>query len=1180
MLSAADSELATLQAAFARIKPPPFSLRLTNLLELDSRRSVEQYLKSVAAKAKLIVARVLGGSSYWQEGVSGFHRFCAERKIKLALVSGSDYEDADLAQRSTLDAAPRAALWQYLSQGGAENAEQFLKRAAVILGKKMEYAEAKPMAPALLYGDKTLKELQAVSEPKVAVLFYRALVQSANTRVADELMASLRKRGMEAVAVAVTSLKDPAVRQILDEIFNKCPPRAVIDLTGFAGGEIGENVPALQAICATDSQKRWRRGKKGLSPRDIAMGVALPELDGRIISRAIAFKSPPKDDKHTRLSRRLTLPLKSRVEFVSDQAEGWINLAKTPPAERKIAVILANYPNKNGRIGNGVGLDAPASLVGLMAQLKSAGYRIPNPPKNSDALMQKLLANPTNRLQADRKGGVAYPLTAYRNAFAALPASARKPVEKRWGKPQDDPFVANGSFVLPLTAYGNIWVGIQPARGYNIDPQKTFHDPELPPPHGYLAFYFYLRSADALIHLGKHGNAEWLPGKSLALSEECFPEIVGGSAPNFYPFIVNDPGEGSQAKRRLSTVIIDHLTPPLRRAELHGELARLEALTDEYSEAAATDPRRLEPLREKILSIAGAAKLGDDCELDETKSVEEQLARIDDYLCVLKERQIRDGLHVLGVSPEGKPRAKLLLAIARANRGEKPHQRGLTTALAEDFRLKIDPLSCEMSAEWPGPKPAPLQKVSRDLWRSYGDTVERLEAMALQLITEGIPPKLVKTMPKTAQVLDWLNRRLAPALDSCGKNEIRNLKNGLDGGFVPAGPSGAPSRGRPEVLPTGRNFYSVDPRSLPTPTAWALGWRSASRLAAEHEKRRGQPLRRLGLSAWGTSNMRTGGDDISQAMALLGCRPRWDDDSGRVVGFEVLPLEVLGRGRVDVTLRVSGFFRDAFANLIALFDEAVRAVATLKEDPRLNPLVEGRQKTPLRIFGPKPGAYGAGLQALIDENGWQNKADLAKAYLKWSDTAYTARRPQGQKAKAALRQNLKRLDAVAHNQDNYEHDILDSDDYYQFIGGMTAAANTLSGKEPAVYMNDHSVSHSPRIQTLKTELGKVVRSRATNPLWLKGVMRHGYRGAAEIAATVDYLFAFAATTESVGGHHFDALFAAYLEDEKVRRFIKKHNPAALEEITARFKEAMRRGLWQPKSNRAIAALAGNQPEFS
>jgi cobaltochelatase CobN len=415
--------------------------------------------------------------------------------------------------------------------------------------------------------------------------------------------------------------------------------------------------------------------------------------------------------------------------------------------------------------------------------------------------------------------------------------------------------------------------------------------------------------------------------------------------------------------------------------------------------------------------------------------------------------------------------------------------------------------------------------------------------------------------------------------------EITALLTGLSGHFVPPGPSGAPTRGRPDVLPTGRNFYSVDTRAVPTETAWELGKKSAEMLCLRHLQDHGDHLRAAGITAWGTSNMRTGGDDIAQAMALIGAKPVWERASGRVTGFEIIPLAMLGRPRVDVTLRISGFFRDAFPDQIGLFDRAARAVGALEEDADDNPLAArmkaeagaleakgmdaGRasQAAGYRVFGSMPGAYGAGLQALIDERGWSERRELAEAYLTWGAYAYGAGQ-EGVADREGFEARLSKLEAVVQNQDNREHDLLDSDDYYQFEGGMTAAVEALSGRMPVVYHNDHSRPEKPVVRTLEEEIGRVVRARVTNPKWIAGVMRHGYKGAFEMAATVDYMFAFSATTGAVRSHHFDAVYHAFVADEAVREFMADANPHALKEMAERLLEAMERGLWTAKSNSA------------
>ena len=773
----------------------------------------------------------------------------------------------------------------------------------------------------------------------------------------------------------------------------------------------------------------------------------------------------------------------------------------------------------------------------------------------------------------------------YEGHFARIPETLQAQITERWGEPSRDPFFVNGAFHLPVIIYGNAAVAIQPARGYNIDPKSTYHDPALLPPHGYLAFYFWIRhhfGADAVIHNGKHGNLEWLPGKANALSPACLPEIALGPVPQLYPFIVNDPGEGTQAKRRTSAVIIDHLTPPLTRAETYGPLKDLEALVDEYYLASGLDRRRRESLRGDILELTKSSRL--DIDAGFTGDEDNDLQRLDSYLCDLKEAQIRDGLHILGTSPEGRLETDLLVALSRVPRGlGHGGDQSLIRALAQDFGFAgFDPLTCEMGEPWTAGRPNCLQALSPDPWRTNGDTVERLELYASALLGGmNVPSGLAHT----TSVLSEIETRMRPALRASGPNEIRNLLKGLSGRFVAPGASGAPTRGRIDVLPTGRNFYSLDNRTVPTPTAWTLGQKSAEDLLLRHFQDFGQYPRALGLSAWGTSNMRTGGDDIAQALALIGAKPVWEPSSWRVTGFEIIPLAKLGRPRVDVTLRISGFFRDAFPAQIELLDKAIRAVGALDEDEEDNslaarmrgeasamsasgiPEADAQLMAGHRIFGSKPGAYGAGLQALIDEKIWTDRADLAAAYVTWGAYAYGAK-AEGINDEHAFTERLKRIEAVIHNQDNREHDLLDSDDYYQFEGGMTAAVEQASGTRPRVYHNDHSRPERPVIRTLEEEVGRVMRSRVVNPKWINGVKRHGYKGAFEIAATVDYMFAFAATTGAVRTHHFDLAFDAFIADDETLDFIRANNPAALKEIALRFREAAERGLWTPRLNSA------------
>ncbi|MBY5640412.1 cobaltochelatase subunit CobN [Rhizobium leguminosarum] len=1111
------------------------------------------------------------------------------------------------------------------------------------------------------------------ASPIVAISFYRALVQSGETGPIEALIEALTTLGLRPLPVFAYSLKDPISTGILESVFSTLKPDVVINTTGFAISAPGADrqptvleaneAIVLQAILSASSREAWAASSQGLSARDLGMNVALPEVDGRVLARAISFKTAARYDAAVETNIVASEPDAGRVRYTAELAGNWARLRKTSAGDRRIALVMANYPNRDGRLGNGVGLDTPEGTIEVLKAMRAAGYPVADIPADGDALIRHLMEGPTNSGSDGKIIRETLSLSRYNSFLESLPIKIQDEVRARWGSPQDDPYFRERVFALPFARFGEVLVGIQPARGYNIDPKESYHSPDLVPPHGYLAFYAFLRGefgAHAIIHMGKHGNLEWLPGKALALSESCYPEAILGPLPHLYPFIVNDPGEGTQAKRRASAVIIDHLTPPLTRAESYGPLKDLEALVDEYYEASGGDPRRIRLLSRQILDLVTDIGLDRDAGIAKGESEGEALKKLDAYLCDLKEMQIRDGLHVFGVSPEGRLLTDLTVALARVPRGlgeggdaslqraiaadaglgggmrgippsvlpnisptrgeigkslglpeKEPFEdaapstheieRGLSCSISplvgemsgrtEGGASIFDPLDCDMAAVWTGPRPEILADILDAPWRTNGDTVERIELLSAKFVSGEMDcPTL---WSQTRSVLSQIETRLKPSILACGPAEIAGLLKGLDGRFVAPGPSGAPTRGRPDVLPTGRNFYSVDSRAVPTPAAYELGKKSAELLVRRYVQDHGEWPVSFGLTAWGTSNMRTGGDDIAQALALIGVKPLWDMSSRRVTGYEIIPSAMLGRPRVDVTLRISGFFRDAFPEQIALFDKAIRAVGALEEDTADNPItqrmrgeaarlaaagldeVSAKRRAGYRVFGSKPGAYGAGLQALIDEKGWERRADLAEAYLVWGSYAYGAGE-EGKAERGLLEERLRSVQAVIQNQDNREHDLLDSDDYYQFEGGMAAAAEQLTGARPSIYHNDHSRPEKPVIRSLEEEIGRVVRGRVVNPKWIAGVMRHGYKGAAEIAATVDYLFAFSATTGAVGEHHFEAVYQAFVTDPAVRDFMIEKNPTAFDEMRERLREAIDRSLWTPRSNSARFDLAAKQ----
>ncbi|MBW4492004.1 MAG: cobaltochelatase subunit CobN [Oscillatoria princeps RMCB-10] len=1277
-LTAADTDILSLARAVSQLPEGFPALRVANLLHLQQQLTIDTYAERVLQPARAIVLRLLGGRSYWSYGLEVVRETAQRTGAALIVLPGDDRPDPDLISHSTVPLSTVNQLWRYFTFGGVENtlnALQFLAR--VCLGHhcnppapqevpavglypllETQFIASSPQSPlvetrfiashagergktgdalALAGQHRQEQSSDALSPtPKVGILFYRAHYLAGNTAPIDALCQALTDRHLQPVPVFLSSLRDSDVRDELLEYFqpkNSPAIELVLNTTSFAISQPSTfnstqnpkppipnlDVPWLQVIFSSSTAQQWESGFQGLSPRDVAMNVALPEVDGRIISRAVSFKAA--QNRHPLLETEVVVyePVPSRIEFVADLAANWVRLRRTPPKDRRIALILANYPSRNGRLANGVGLDTPASCVAILNALQHAGYRVENPPATGDELIARLTAGVTNDPESCWRGGShRLSVKEYGEYFASLPVEVQKGIGDRWGvfgkgtgetlrqEKQKEELTISG------IELGNVFVGIQPARGYEVDPSLNYHAPDLEPPHNYLAFYYWLREhfgAQAIVHVGKHGNLEWLPGKSVALSECCYPEVALGPLPHLYPFIVNDPGEGAQAKRRAQAVIVDHLTPPMTRAELYGPLQQLEGLVDEFYEAESLDPKRLPAIRERIAELVLRENLHEDLGIEKEELQKQKstiLNQIDGYLCELKEAQIRDGLHIFGRCPEGRQLRDLIVAVARHPGAGRL---GLTRALAKDWGLEFDPLTADPSQEIFDFRFSILDSIQNPKStiqnpKIVGDIIELLELHAADLVERLIqnPKSKIQNPEATQRELEWIRDWLLPALQQT-EGEIAQLLRGLDGCFVPSGPAGAPTRGRPEVLPTGRNFYSVDIRAVPTETAWDVGRKAAEALVERYAQENGEFPKRLGLSVWGTSAMRTGGDDIAEALALLGVRPVWDGPSRRVVDFEILPVRVLGRPRVDVTLRISGFFRDAFPNLIDLFDAAVAAVAGLDEPAEQNPLAAAvREEAQLwrdagldempaqlraryRIFGSKPGAYGAGLQGLIEAQNWTDDEDLARAYINWSSYAYTgsADPPQpplnkggqegispplfkggqgGIAAPEAFERRLKGMQIVLHNQDNREHDLLDSDDYYQFQGGLTAAVRAITGKNPHTYFGDNSMPENPKVRRLQEEIARVYRSRVVNPKWIAGVMRHGYKGAFEMAATVDYLFAYDATARCVGDFMYEGVAKAYLLEPAVREFIEQKNPWALRDMAERLLEAHQRGLWQ------------------
>ncbi|WP_020661338.1 cobaltochelatase subunit CobN [Amycolatopsis benzoatilytica] len=1146
--------------------------------------------------AQIVVVRILGTPRTWQEGLDTLRASGAH----VIVLGGEQTPDAELMKLSTTPAGIAAQAHAYLAQGGPENLTQlhrFLSDTLLLTGEGFE-------PPAELPSWGVLDRPASPNDgPVIGILYYRAHHLSGNTGFVHALADAVESAGGRALPIHTASLRTRAPEMMAE--LGKADALLVTVLAAGgtrpseagAGGDdeawdVAEmaalDIPVLQALCLTSDRETWSESDDGLSPLDAGNQMAVPEFDGRIITVPFSFKEFDEDGLPRYVADN------ERASRVARIALAHARLRHTPPESRRIALMLSAYPTKHSRVGNAVGLDTPASAIKLLRLMRDRGYDLGpdafpgidptgTDQPDGDALIHALIAaggqDPEWLTEEQLSGNpIRVPAARYRAWFSELPADLREAMEQHWGPAPGSLYVdtsANpeGDIVLASLQSGNVVLMIQPPRGFGENPVAIYHNPDLPPSHHYLAAYRWLEEefgAHAVVHLGKHGSLEWLPGKTAGLSASCAPDAVLGNLPLVYPFLINDPGEGAQAKRRAHATIVDHLVPPMARAESYGDLARLEQLLDEHANIAAMDPAKLPAIRAQIWTLIQAAKLDHDLGIDERPhdaEFDDFLLHIDGWLCEVKDAQIRDGLHILGAAPEGEARVNLVLAMLRAQQmwgGKQGAVPGLRSALG----LKEN-------------SDAPMSEVDA-IEATAHSLVSAMESRAWNpaAVVPVVSDVLGSEDAEVARVLTFAATEIVPRLAGTSA-EVEAVLHALDGGYIPAGPSGSPLRGLVNVLPTGRNFYTVDPKAIPSRLAWETGQALADSLLRRYREDNGDWPRSVGLSVWGTSAMRTSGDDAAEVLALLGIQPVWDEASRRVTGLEPIPLAELGRPRIDVTVRISGFFRDAFPHVIALLDDAVRLAASLDE-PEASNYVRAHvaadladhgdsRRATTRIFGSKPGAYGAGLLPLMDSGNWRDDKDLAEVYAVWGGFAY-GRDLDGRPAREDMETSYKRIVVAAKNTDTREHDIADSDDYFQYHGGMIATVRALTGTAPASYVGDSTTPDAVRTRTLGEETARVFRARVVNPRWLSAMRRHGYKGAFELAATVDYLFGFDATAGVVGDWMYEKLSESYVLDEENQQFMRDANPWALRGIIERLTEAADRGLWEEPDPELLAQM--------
>ncbi|HWM70018.1 MAG TPA: cobaltochelatase subunit CobN [Steroidobacteraceae bacterium] len=1299
LLSHAETDLLALNRAVDELPAGFPAISGYSLNGVTSADALSALIGTALGSTLVIIVRVHGTAA----SVPGLVALVAEAQRDgryVVVISGIGADAGMLPRTSNISAELAAGLTGYFMAGGVGNVVQAIRRVAhELLGVPSKFEPPAEMPAHGLYHPDLLvtsaEEWQSHCvpiKPVALVLFYRAHVLSGNLQFVDQLVRALEFRGFSSVGVFTRSLRDrddsgtPAALCLL------APPAVIVNTVSFPMLTLTSlelpppeahhtsfeamGVPIIQAICSGSTRSAWADSGRGLGPAEAAMNIALPECDGRVITVPISFK-----ENHR------YIPDGERIGRVADIARRLASLRETPNRDKRVAVVLSNSGGKAQKVGSAVGLDTPASLLRWLSDIRDAGYDVGTLPTSPDDLMSMLLARGCYDEKCPLELGSAWrmPRVSYTHWFRAQSSGFKRAVRDAWGEPTlsgatlappfwragkkserapllalYEPHTDDADYLFSGVAFGNVLVAIQPPRGFGFDQETMYHSPDLPPCHHYAAFYRWLDEgwrADAVIHFGTHGTLEWLPGKSLATSADCAPDVLLGDLPLFYPFVVNNPGEGAQAKRRTHAVIIDHLVPPLTQAETYGPMAALARLVEEYYRAESMDPSKLGVLRGQIWDLVQTERLEDDLKqirrerhADHVHSWDDRITEqgvpraleslsgrgfahlledLDAYLCDLGRAQIRGGLHVFGVAPVGDVLIDLMFAVLYSPNGGVPslveavtHACGISPAALRDRQgVWPDALAPAVVGAMPaevlegagrghaggggfagravvvtvGQVRTAVERVARDLLvalAARGFARDAVDAVLASRFAAG----LTAAGAVSPDALDALRATLHFACDVLAPNlartsdETRNLLAALDGRYVPAGPSGAPSRGMAHVLPTGRNFYTVDPRGLPTPAAWTTGVALADAALRRFFGDEGRWPESIALSVWGTPTMRTGGDEIAQALALIGVKPMWEPVTRRTCGIEVIPLSELGRPRIDITLRVSGFFRDAFPALMQLFDEAVQRVVMLDEPleqnfPRKRWLAEtaalvaeghasdvAARRASYRVFSSKPGAYGTGVMDLIENRSWRDTRDLAEVVLAWGGWAYGSngvKHPSvvadgaGVEAADAFRRRVATVELALHNRDNREQDLFDSSDQFEYHGGLVAAAASLSGTQPYAYVGDSSDPARPDVRTLKGEALRVFRSRVVNPKWLAGIQRHGYRGGVEMATTVDSLFGFAATAGIVTDWMFEAAAEKFAMGAG-REFLERANPWALNAIAERLLEAEQRQLWNAK----------------
>ncbi|MCL1879939.1 MAG: cobaltochelatase subunit CobN [Actinomycetia bacterium] len=1196
---------------------------------------------------------------YSQGGLPYFKRFNFLQKAFLGktpsfINTGIDDENNEMRQRSALSPVIHDKLMPYHLMGGSDNLKGFLSVVFADLGG-LDCPLPELVVPkweglyGLPEGVSEAEYLDSIAvqtdKPVIGIIVHRYQLEHDNMRHVEALIEAISDQGgvplvmysnIAPLANETSGLAGALKRYMLRD--GKPLVDAVIVTSGFSLSILAApgdgstkveqsifealDVPVLQAMFTYFSYEQWHDALAGVDSILLGCNVFQPEFDGQVITVAIGYSEAVQTKYGTKYE---IWPIADRVQRVVRIALRWAKLRKTAISDKKVAIVLHNMPPRADMIGCAYGLDTPESVFNVFKMLQGKGLTLEYAFAEGQEIIKKITDGVTNdgrflsEAEMLERSTAAVAPDAWRRFFAELPPKSQSELERDWGEMPGEFMVVDEQILVPGIINGNLFIGLQPPRALEEQAEEAYHSTDIVCPWQYLAFYRYLDqvfAADVVIHMGTHGTIEWLPGKEVALSQECYPDIAIGEMPHIYPYIIDVPGEGAQAKRRTDAVIIDHLIPSMTESGSYGELAGVEEQIAQYQQAALADPGKCSVIAEQVWAMAAECDLHCDLGLSAEQFFADPEAAIEQmhlWISEIKSSKIKDGLHIFGAVPCGQRYLNLLRLLVNVRNGDVPSIREGVAALRgydlEDLlchpdRRAADGQSNAMLLE-------ELDELGRQAFTAFAEVgldAEAAKAVAESLafgggpdgtdsgpvsgngtdgaaagqgditsVVGGEPSALAPNLQPLIDCLRFVATELQPRLDRT-TDELLYLERGIDGRFVPPGPSGAPSRGNATILPTGRNFYMVDPTMIPSRSSWQTGRMLADQLIWRYQQDEGAFPESVAIVVYSGETIKTNGDDIAEIMYLYGVRPVWLGNTNRVIDIEVIPLEELGRPRIDVTLRISGLFRDTFPNLIERIEDAVNLVAALDEDEAQNFvkkhvmadfrdfIAAGMQHeqafeySRYRVFSDPPGTYGAGVDTLIYSKQWQTDADLGQAYINWGAYAY-GKKVQGAKLEEVFSRRLATCDATVKNVSSVESDMLDSDDFFNYHGGLISAVKTKRGSLPMSFATNAGDPEHVKTKTIHEETSRVMRARINNPQWIEGLKQHGFRGAQEFSAMVDIVFGWDATSSVVDDWMYDSITQTYLLDDELQEWIRENNPWALQAISERLLEAAQRGMW-------------------